>query len=354
MPGIESSVERNERPGMRAGASRLVYDSRSNETSPTLTVAIPTYRRFDLLSEALRSVFEQDFKVPVEVIVVDNDASDDAVALKEIAKFANESFAYYKNAENVGMFGNWNRCLELARGRYITILHDDDMLLPEFARQVNRYLRQVDAGPDIIGFRVAILDERGGVVDATLRNSEVVQPGLLGAMRSSVRRESARATLADFFFGNPFCGTLGVVMRRDLALSLGGFDPLWQPIADYEFWCRWLAEVGDIRLVRACVGFYRMRHNESLNPATRSAFVDRSWALRRRLIASGHVARGFSLLLGPLSRVQRLMISHDWRGSSERPVPTLEKATVVAWRLFARVVAWLVPARPRCRSGVSS
>ena len=32
---------------------------------------------------------------------------------------------YYKNEKNIGMYGNWNRCIELSNGEYLTILNDD-------------------------------------------------------------------------------------------------------------------------------------------------------------------------------------------------------------------------------------
>ena len=37
---------------------------------------------------------------------------------------------YYKNEKILGMLGNWNRGIELARAPFVTYCHDDDMLLP--------------------------------------------------------------------------------------------------------------------------------------------------------------------------------------------------------------------------------
>ena len=46
----------------------------------------------------------------------------------------------YRNTKNVGMVRNHNICAELARGKYIAFLHDDDMLLPNYLRKVEKYL----------------------------------------------------------------------------------------------------------------------------------------------------------------------------------------------------------------------
>ncbi|WP_016604293.1 glycosyltransferase, partial [Yersinia pestis] len=89
-----------------------------------------------LLKETLKSVFSLEFNIPVEVIVVDNDPEHPELVLSEMAEFERYDFIYYKNIENYGMFGNWNQCLNLGRGKLITILHDDDLLCANFPREL--------------------------------------------------------------------------------------------------------------------------------------------------------------------------------------------------------------------------
>ena len=49
----------------------------------------------------------------------------------------------------------------------------------------------------------------------------------------------------------------GVMVRRSTALALGGFDPQWGPLADYEFWYR-LACSGPVEVMRVRAAFYRV------------------------------------------------------------------------------------------------
>jgi len=330
----------------RVASSRLLLSTLSSESDPLLSIAIPTFRRFELLTEALESVFNLDFDIPVEIIVVDNDPGNDATAMSEMARFKGKSFAYYKNHDNLGMFGNWNQCLGLARGRYVTILHDDDLLLPAFASQVNRRLGARHFAGDILGFRVSILDEREGqsIESHAGRRSSLVR--CLSRLRARFGVETTTMTLNVFFFANLFCGTLGVLIRREVALKIGGFDARWNPIADYEFWCRWLTLVGDIPLAKVKVGMYRMRQNESMRVDVRRAYVTRSYALRRKLIDDGAVPRVFDRLLVPLSEMQELMIGHDWRPASAGPIPLLHRTRVLIWRGLAYLIARFAPAGP--------
>lgn len=49
----------------------------------------------------------------------------------------------------------------------------------------------------------------------------------------------------------------GVVLSRECARALGGFDPAWGPLADYEFWYR-VSQYGKIVFVDAPAAFYRV------------------------------------------------------------------------------------------------
>ena len=66
----------------------------------------------------------------------------------------------------------------------------------------------------------------------------------------------ARRYPAPFFLKSAFTPFPGVVFRRALGLSLGGFDPRRGPLADYDFWYR-LACAGEVEVLSAIGAFYR-------------------------------------------------------------------------------------------------
>ncbi len=90
-----------------------------------ISVCIPTYNRADLLGKTLISVSKQTVR-PYEVIVVDNCSDDDTEAVVRSFK----DVLYYRNERNLGLVGNWNRCIDLAKGDFLTILHSDDLISP--------------------------------------------------------------------------------------------------------------------------------------------------------------------------------------------------------------------------------
>ena len=94
----------------------------------SITIAIPTYKRHDLLKIALESAINQKGIDNFEVIVIDNDPTRGCKTELLMNNYIDSKVTYYKNEENIGMVGNWNRCISMSRSNYITILNDDDWL----------------------------------------------------------------------------------------------------------------------------------------------------------------------------------------------------------------------------------
>jgi len=142
----------------------------------------------------------------------------------------------------------------------------------------------------------------------------------------------------ELFFSNPFCGTLGIVMNRRLALSLQGFDKNWYPVADYEFWCRWACQIGPIPFVRKQIGLYRLQENESLRLDVRKGFVSGSTSIRQALIAQRNVPHWFVHMVGIVAWIQEKSINIDWRKKNE-PDPIFFRLIVL--RLWRKMVFFI-------------
>ncbi|WP_120806414.1 glycosyltransferase family 2 protein [Yersinia sp. IP36721] len=262
-----------------------------------LTIAIPTYKRFPLLKETLRSVFSLEFNISVEVIIVDNDPDSAETALSEMEEFANYKFTYYKNIENIPMFENWNQCLTLGKGKFITILHDDDLLCQEFSTAIEEYLANFsnyDSVP-LIGFDAHILDQRTESNKVKQKILYKIAQNVFYLFKSIFSRNAiSEMRMNDFFWGPRCKATLGIVMDREKALAISGFDVNWYPISDYEFWTRWIKNYGPIMYSSKKIGFYRYLDNLSLKPETITGVINKNYELRRKLINDGDVSECFS------------------------------------------------------------
>ena len=138
---------------MNNGRKDLTYKSETKliygeplKFSPLVSIAIPTYKRLHLLKKAIESALSQRECSSYEVIVLDNDQFPNILDI--VSSFDPSKIAVYQNSTNLGMWGNMNRALDLAKGEWILLLHDDDLLLPK-ALQVFERIISSSSDPQI-------------------------------------------------------------------------------------------------------------------------------------------------------------------------------------------------------------
>lgn len=238
------------------------------------TIAIPTYRRSDLLRRALESALAQTAGKGSEVLVVENPAEglrpDERSAAERLCtEFRCQRLRYVRNESNLGMVGNWNRCLELARGEWLVILHDDDWLSPRYL-EVTLGLAMANPALRLIGCEAVL--ERGDE-----------KPGPSRELPDSIRAISIRPVR--FLLGNQFMAS-GVMIHRRTALDLGGFDVGWFPTMDHRFWLRF-SEAAPCARVQFPLVHYYFGDNASLQPRVLQSYVVNDWRQREELLQRG-------------------------------------------------------------------
>lgn len=119
---------------------------------PLVTIGISTYNRVDgTFPAALRSALAQTYE-HVDVVVCDNASEDGTQAFMEALD--DPRLRYVRHAVNIGANGNFNACLEAARGSYFVLLHDDDLLEPDFVERAMGAIGSREPGVVLSGVRV--------------------------------------------------------------------------------------------------------------------------------------------------------------------------------------------------------
>jgi abequosyltransferase len=108
---------------------------------PLLTIAIPTYNRSRFLAELL-DVLKPQMTPSVELIISDNASTDDTQVLLEEFSKCGLKFRYIRNQCNLGADRNVLQCFEEARGKYVWIFGDDDIILPGALKKIIWLLSQ--------------------------------------------------------------------------------------------------------------------------------------------------------------------------------------------------------------------
>jgi glycosyltransferase involved in cell wall biosynthesis len=109
---------------------------------PFITVAIPTYRRLPMLRRAVESVFAQTF-TDWEIVISDDETPPGETwnFLETLAK-SDARIRPIMNGDPHGACSAHNTALKSARGEWIKILHDDDVLKPNCLEMLAHIVRQ--------------------------------------------------------------------------------------------------------------------------------------------------------------------------------------------------------------------
>jgi glycosyltransferase involved in cell wall biosynthesis len=125
---------------------------------PLVTIAIPTYKRAGgYLRETLASALAQTYP-NLEILVCDNCSPDDTEAY--VRSFTDTRLHYFRHSAGLAPNDNFNFGLQQARGAYFLLLHDDDLIDPDFVEVCLRAAEyRIQAG--LIQTGVRRVDEHG-------------------------------------------------------------------------------------------------------------------------------------------------------------------------------------------------
>jgi abequosyltransferase len=172
---------------------------------PKLSICIATYNRAAFVTQTLVSIIDQ-LTPEVELIVVDGASPDNTPEV--IARLAVRcpALRYYRERENSGVDGDYDKAVGYAEGEYCWLMTDDDVLVPGAVRRV---LGAIEGRPDLV------------VVNSEVRNVDLTAK--LESPRLNIHTDLTfdENQREEFFIQAAtylsFIG--GVVIRRDVWLA---------------------------------------------------------------------------------------------------------------------------------------
>jgi glycosyltransferase involved in cell wall biosynthesis len=244
-----------------------VFDNKID--NPKYSICIPTFKRDNLLKLSIESALFQDDSLNYEIVIVDNDNEINSSTNELLENYRNNfKVSYYKNIVNLGMVGNWNQCLFLAKGDYIVYLHDDDMLKNNYLTIVNQIIIKNSLDALYPSFQFIFSNLKGLQTDFT----ELNKYKLLHL------RES------DFLVSNPIGPPVGACLNRLKAIECGGFNKLFYPSIDYEFYQRFSKKYTSAKVYGEPLTYYRVMDNESLKLDTLKQFLEIDFKIQSNVL----------------------------------------------------------------------
>ena len=203
--------------------------SESTKMNAKVSVCIPTYRGAAFLGKTIDSVLNQSYPY-FELCILDDNSPDDTQNL--LSHYADPRISYIRNSHNLGPEGNWNRCLEVAQGKYFKLLPHDDLLAPDCLEKQAAVLESDASG------QIALVFGSRDIIDADDR--VLMRRGL--ARQAAGRIESHAMVKRCIRAGANLIGEPGNgLIRRELINRVGTYDASHPYLVDLDYWFRVLA-----------------------------------------------------------------------------------------------------------------
>lgn len=118
----------------------IMQKSRQVNENPFFSIIIPTKHRCLLLNRVIDSILSQNFK-DYEIIVVNNDDSNERGTEIVLDEYSDSRIKYFRTG-NLSMAENWNYGFQRARGKYLTLLRDKRIFLPNALENLHKILSE--------------------------------------------------------------------------------------------------------------------------------------------------------------------------------------------------------------------
>lgn len=208
-------------------------------SDPTFSVVIPAFNASRTIEMTVRSVLAQS-RPDLELIVVDDESTDDTP--ERVASLARDDpRVTLIRQRNQGTAGARNTGIERASGRYVSLLDNDDLWLPNYLDSMGRTL-EADPGAGFAYTDAWLLDDRAGRIRllTSLQHYDPVPPDL------SASELLLRVVETNFIMSS-------VTIRREVLAEVGGFDAKLRGADDWDLWLRILARGYRAALAPGCV-----------------------------------------------------------------------------------------------------
>jgi sugar O-acyltransferase (sialic acid O-acetyltransferase NeuD family) len=232
--------------------------------TPLVSVIMAAYNHEKYVASAIESVLAQTFE-DFELVIIDDGSTDGTAGV--IRRFTDPRIRARFSTKNGGNIFTKNKCLDMARGRYIAILNSDDAFMPD---KLEKQVAFLDENPECAAVLsdAEIIDDDGNPFTDT---------GHFYYRIFSQRNRSRFEWLRRFFYeGNCLC-IPSALIRRECYDVVGRPDPRYLQLPDLDFWIRTCFRY-DIHVLQEKLTRFRVRdHRANASAPTREHVRQHVW-----------------------------------------------------------------------------
>lgn len=211
---------------------------------PYVTVTIPMYNNVLFIGETIQSILSQTF-TDFELLIYDDHSTDGSYDIA--ASVADPRIKLFRNPENLGPEGNWNKAISKVRGKYVKLVCGDDILFPQcLEKQVAVFDDPGNAGVSLVSSQRTIIDPTGKTLIKKVNFIDGGRKEPVDMIRKMVR-------MGTNIIGEPVCG----LYPADLISKISGYRAVVPYTIDLDFWMQILKH-GDLFVIDESLCAFRI------------------------------------------------------------------------------------------------
>lgn len=213
---------------------------------PLVSISIPAYNSASTIARTIESILAQTY-TNLEINVIDDRSGDNT--LEVVEAFDDPRIRIIRNEENLGMTGNWTKCIQVAGGEFVKLVCADDLL---DATAIEEEMDAMLANPTVnmVESDTRLVDIHGKKTGEFRRYKAA---GLV-----SGKKVAKTSVIWNNFFGAP----VNNLIRKSVFEKVGLFDSDFTYILDFEMWTR-IACAGDVYIIHKLLNSFTIRNDSN-------------------------------------------------------------------------------------------
>ncbi|AMV39199.1 Chondroitin synthase [Planctomyces sp. SH-PL62] len=246
-------------PEMIAESTEQRVAPSTNEKSPRVSIGLAVFNGESFLTETVEAFIAQTFS-DFELIISDNASTDGTPTIAKAFAARDSRIRYHVNVRNLGLAGNHNIVVHMARGAYFKWAAADDVCLPNY---LARCVQVLDEDPSVV-----LTYPRTQFIDADGLHLDIEDPGW--HLVSDSPAERLRRILASRLWMNAIAGLVRINALRKTRLMPAYSGGDYRVLAE-------LSLFGKIHEIPETLFLRRLHADASSQHGTSGTNPDRLW-----------------------------------------------------------------------------
>lgn len=215
---------------------------------PLVSIVIPAYNNENTIIATLESIRNQSYK-NIEIIIIDDNSKDKTLQLVTEQQKKDNRIKIYHNSTNLGMIGNWNKCIHMSNGEFVKLVCADDLL--------DKNEIEKETGVMILNPSVNLVESDTRLIDINGKKA-----GSFKRYHKSGLVKGKKIARTSIIWNNFFGAPVNNLIRKSVLDKTGYFDEQFTYILDFDMWMK-IACTGDVYIIHELLNSFRIRNDSN-------------------------------------------------------------------------------------------